>query len=96
MRIHKSGEFKGKKKSDKSTDRVIVDHAASPKKLKIAGIANKIIPGGKGIRIKPIKRKPNVEETKKIITGRSKADEKSSEGNNEDHPRRKNPGRINS
>ena len=95
MAVQECGKLESKKKSDESANGVIVNHAASPKKFKIAGIADQIIQGRKVIAIEPIDRQPTVEEIKKQITGRGKADKESTKGNNENNPGRKDPGRVN-
>lgn len=95
MTVHKCGEFESKKKGDESANSVIVDGAATPKKLKIAGIADQFIQGREVVAIEPIDRQPTVEKIKKKITCCSKGDEESTKGDNKSNPGRKDPGRVN-
>lgn len=95
MAVHESGEFESKEKGDESANGVIVDSAATPKKLKIAGITDQIIQGREIVAIEPIDREPAVEEIKKQITSRGKGDEESTKSYYENNPGRKDPGRIN-
>ena len=96
MAVHECGKFESKKKSDEGANSVIVDHAASPKKPEVTSIADQIIQGGEIVAVEPIDSQPTVEEIKKQITRRGKGDEESTEGDDENNPGRKDPGRVNS
>lgn len=95
MTVKECGKLERKEKGNESANGVIVDNAATPKKLKIASIADQIIQGREVVAVEPIDRKPTVEEIKKKITSRGERDEERTKGNDENYPGRKDPGRVN-
>ena len=95
MTIHECGKLESEEKSYESANGVIVNHAASPKKFKIAGIADQIIQGREIVAIEPIDRQPAVEEIEKQITGSGKANKEGTKCDDENNPGRKDPSRVN-